>query len=73
MHPSWPRLSLIGRARNDGADSRHLRWSGAVVRLTQRRLNDLLRGKVAKFSLDALIGIATVAGLSVSLEIAAAG
>ncbi|MFA6965038.1 hypothetical protein [Bosea sp. (in: a-proteobacteria)] len=64
---------MIGRARNDGADSRHLRWSGAVVRLTQPRLNDLLSDKVAKFSLDAPIGISTVAGLSVSLEIAAAG
>ncbi|PZN98090.1 MAG: transcriptional regulator [Hyphomicrobiales bacterium] len=40
--------------------------------LTQPRLNDLLRGKISKFSLDALIGIATAAGLSVSLEIAAA-
>lgn len=40
--------------------------------LTQPRLNDLLRGKIGKFSLDALIGIATAAGLSVSLEIAAA-
>lgn len=64
---------MIGQARNDGADSRHLRWSGALVRLTQRRFNDLLRGKVAKFSLDAPIGFSTAAGLSVSLEIAAAG
>jgi predicted XRE-type DNA-binding protein len=39
--------------------------------LTQPRLNDLLRGKIGKFSLDALIDIATAAGLSVSLEIAA--
>lgn len=46
--------------------------SGADIRLTQPRLNDLLRGKISKFSLDALIGIATTAGLSVSLEIAAA-
>lgn len=40
--------------------------------LTQPRLNDLLRGKIGKFSL-ALIGIATAAGLSVSPAIAAAG
>ncbi|MDP3410554.1 helix-turn-helix domain-containing protein [Bosea sp. (in: a-proteobacteria)] len=39
---------------------------------TQPRLNDLLRGKISIFSLDALTGIATAAGLSVSLEIAAA-
>lgn len=39
--------------------------------LTQPRLNDLLRSKIGKFSLDALIDIVTAAGLSVSLEIAA--
>lgn len=32
--------------------------------LTQQRLNDRLRGKISIFSLDALTGIATAAGLS---------
>jgi predicted XRE-type DNA-binding protein len=40
--------------------------------VTQPRLNDLLRGKITKFSLDALIEIAIQAGLSVHLEIAQA-
>jgi predicted XRE-type DNA-binding protein len=31
--------------------------------LTQPRLNDLLRGRINKFSLDALINIAMAAGL----------
>jgi predicted XRE-type DNA-binding protein len=37
--------------------------------LTQPRLNDLLRGRISKFSLDALMMIATKAGLSVKLQV----
>jgi predicted XRE-type DNA-binding protein len=37
--------------------------------LTQPRLNDLLRGRINKFSLDALIELATRAGLSIKLEV----
>jgi predicted XRE-type DNA-binding protein len=37
--------------------------------LTQPRLNDLLRGRIDKFSLDALINLAGPAGLAVRLEI----
>jgi predicted XRE-type DNA-binding protein len=37
--------------------------------LTQPRLNDLLRGRIVKFSLDALITLATKAGLTVRIEI----
>jgi predicted XRE-type DNA-binding protein len=36
---------------------------------TQPRLNDLLRGKIDKFSLDALIDLAARAGLSVRMDI----
>jgi predicted XRE-type DNA-binding protein len=35
--------------------------------ITQPRLNDLLRGRIGKFSLDVLIGLATQAGLSVRI------
>ena len=38
--------------------------------VTQPRLNDLLQGRIANFSLDALINLAQAAGLSVRLEIA---
>lgn len=38
--------------------------------LTQPRLNDLLRGRITKFSLDALMEIASRGGLSVRVEIA---
>jgi predicted XRE-type DNA-binding protein len=37
--------------------------------VTQPRLNDLMRGRLDKFSLDALINLASPAGLSVRLEI----
>jgi predicted XRE-type DNA-binding protein len=37
--------------------------------LTQPRMNDLLRGRIAKFSLDALIDVATRAGLRVRVEV----
>jgi predicted XRE-type DNA-binding protein len=37
--------------------------------LTQPRLNDLMRGRIDKFSLDALINLARPAGLSVRLKI----
>lgn len=38
--------------------------------ITQQRLNDLLRGKINKFSLDTLIGIASKADLRVRMQIA---
>ncbi len=37
--------------------------------LTQPRMNDLLRGRIAKFSLDALLDIAARAGLTVRVEV----
>lgn len=37
--------------------------------VTQPRLNDLLRGKIAKFSLDALVELSARAGLAVKLDV----
>jgi predicted XRE-type DNA-binding protein len=37
--------------------------------ITRPRLNDLLRGKIGKFSLDALATLATRAGLAVRLSV----
>jgi predicted XRE-type DNA-binding protein len=41
-----------------------------LLGLTRPRLNDLMRGKIDKFSLDALVNIATAAGyvLRIALE-----
>lgn len=37
--------------------------------LTQPRMNDLLRGRISRFSLDALVNIATALGLQVRLAV----
>jgi predicted XRE-type DNA-binding protein len=37
--------------------------------LTQPRMNDLLRGRINKFSLDSLMNLATRAGLAVRVEV----
>jgi predicted XRE-type DNA-binding protein len=52
-------------------DSWKLSQSEAAKRLglTQPRLNDLMRGRIDKFSLDALVNLARPAGLAVRLEI----
>lgn len=40
--------------------------------LTQPRINDLVRGRISKFSLDALVNIAGALGRRVHLELRAA-
>jgi len=40
--------------------------------VTQPRINDLLRGRVSRFSLDALVNIATALGCRVRLDLEAA-
>lgn len=40
--------------------------------VTQPRMNDLLRGRVSRFSLDALVNISTALGRRVNLELEAA-
>ena len=37
--------------------------------ITQPRLNDLLKGRINKFSLDSLVDLATKAGLSVTIKV----
>ena len=39
------------------------------LRISQPRLNDLLRGKIDKFSLDSLFDLAGLAGLKVSVGV----
>ena len=40
--------------------------------VTQPRMNDLLRGRVSRFSLDALVNMATALGRRVRVEVEAA-
>ena len=42
------------------------------LRITQPRLNDLPHGKINKFSLDALLTLATRAGLKVKIDVRSA-
>ena len=48
-----------------------LKQADAAKRLavSQPRLNDLLQGRISKFSLDALMNIASRAGLAVRIEV----
>ncbi len=46
--------------------------AAARLGITRPRLNDLVRGKLGKFSLDTLVNLATAAGLTLDIRIAAA-
>lgn len=43
--------------------------AAARLGITRPRLNDLLRGKLGKFSLDALVNLATQSGLTLEIRI----
>jgi len=43
--------------------------AASALGLTQPRLNALLKGKIGQFSLDALVNVATRAGLDVRLTV----
>jgi predicted XRE-type DNA-binding protein len=47
--------------------------AAARLGITQPRLNDLLRGRISKFSLDALVNLTARAGLVVRLDVQEAG
>lgn len=44
--------------------------AAARLGITRPRLNDLLRGKLGKFSLDALVNLAAASGLTLEIRIA---
>jgi len=46
--------------------------ASARLGIARPRLNDLLRGKLGKFSLDALVNLATAAGLKLEIRVATA-
>lgn len=76
-----PEESANLRARADlmrqiAAIVKENRWTQAESArrcgITQPRMNDLLRGRVSRFSLDALVNIATALGRRVRMDIEAA-
>jgi len=64
-------LMIALRAQVEAWDTTQAR-AARRLRITQPRLNDLLRGRIDKFSLDALVSLAEHAGLKVRLRIRAA-
>ena len=62
--------------RNIATIIKNHKWTQAEAAkrcgVTQPRINDLLRGRVSRFSLDALVNIATSLGRRVRVEIEAA-
>jgi predicted XRE-type DNA-binding protein len=46
--------------------------AAARLGVTRPRLNDLMRGKLGKFSLDALVNLTTAAGLELEIRVKAA-
>ncbi len=67
--------STLLLAISDTVKSWELPQSQAAARLglTQPRLNDLLRGRITKFSLDALVNLTVRAGLVVHVDVVGAG
>jgi predicted XRE-type DNA-binding protein len=71
------RASLKMRSEVMAAIVAHVRSLGMTqaaaakaLGITQPRLNDLLRGRIANFSLDALVDITSHAGLGLTVRIA---
>lgn len=58
----------------DRVESWGLTQEAAAARLgiTRPRLNDLMRGKLGKFSLDALVNLAAAAGLALEIRVTTA-
>jgi len=63
--------STLLLAVGDAVKGWGLPQSQAAARLgiNQPRLNDLLRGRISKFSLDALVNLTTRAGLVVHMDV----
>ena len=62
------RAQLMSRVR-DAARGASQREAAKRFGINQPRLNDVLRGRIDKFSLDALVNMATNAGMHVGLSI----
>jgi predicted XRE-type DNA-binding protein len=62
-------IAITGRVRSWEVTQRE---AAKRLGITQPRLNDLLKGRISKFSLDALVQLAARAGLNVVFASAAA-
>ena len=62
------RAQLMSRIR-DAARGATQREAAKLFGVTQPRLNDLMRGKISRFSLDALVNMLSHAGMRVELKV----
>jgi predicted XRE-type DNA-binding protein len=66
-------LSSLRDFPSDAAVIAKKKWSQAEAAehcgVTQPRINDLLRGRISRFSLDALVNIAAALGFLVHVEL----
>ncbi len=58
--------ALMGRVKSWGLPQEQ---AAGRLGITRPRLNDLLRGKLGKFSLDALVNLTVAAGLRVEMTV----
>jgi predicted XRE-type DNA-binding protein len=63
--------SMLMKALKERIDSQHLtqRRAAKMLRVTQPRVSDLLRGKSNLFAIDALVNMAAASGLVVELKV----
>ena len=59
-------MTLSERVKQWGVSQRE---AGERLRLTQPRVNDLLKGRIHKFSLDALVNLSTHADMRVEFTV----
>ena len=66
--------SMLMKALKERIESQHLTQANAakMLRVTQPRVSDLLRGKNSLFAIDALVNMAAASGLVVELKISKA-
>jgi predicted XRE-type DNA-binding protein len=62
------RAQLMSRVR-DAARGASQREAAKRFGINQPRLNDVLRGRIVKFSLDALVNLLALAGMRVELRV----
>lgn len=59
-------MKIEGHVEKSGVTQKQ---AAKTLGITQPRLNDLLKGRIDKFSLDALVNIATRAGMQVKMSV----
>ena len=61
--------SMLMKALKERIESQHLTNAAKMLRVTQPRVSDLLRGKSRLFAIDALVNMAAASGLVAELKI----